>query len=225
MTRLTEILTRFRDSGWDLIAAPAADWLNGKGDYNALLAAVKQADEECGSCGCDFDPLYKEMLELLDLAKKLPPCTLLCHTCFGLHGGAISTHAKILEQLYEGWYEGHVNGYGPNPTPQQQERLKSIENFNKTLQELQKTGCEGCRINHASHGGCIPGCKICVCTEQHGVLWCADCPDFPCNPEGIVPENVMGRWNQGNHEIRETSALEFFRKNAFTGHYAWCKEQ
>ena len=70
MTRLTEILTRFRDSGWDLIAAPADDWLNGKYDYKALLAAVKQADEECGSCGCDFDPLYKEALEILAAMKK-----------------------------------------------------------------------------------------------------------------------------------------------------------
>ena len=70
MTELNEILTKFRDCGWDLIAGPAGDWLDGKGDYNVLLAAVKQADEECGSCGCDFDPLYRRVLEILDLAKK-----------------------------------------------------------------------------------------------------------------------------------------------------------
>ena len=70
MTRLHEILTKFRDSGWELIAVPAAGWLDGKYDYEALLAAVKQADEECGSCGCDFNPLYKEALEILADIKK-----------------------------------------------------------------------------------------------------------------------------------------------------------
>ena len=70
MTRLHEILTKFRDSGWDLIAVPAADWLDGKYDYEALAAAVQKADAECGSCGCDFDPLYKEVLEILADMKK-----------------------------------------------------------------------------------------------------------------------------------------------------------
>jgi len=32
---------------------------------DALICAVKQADAECGSCGCEFDPLYKEFLEKL----------------------------------------------------------------------------------------------------------------------------------------------------------------
>ena len=30
--------------------------------YQTLIAAVEQADVECGSCGCEFDPLYKEFL-------------------------------------------------------------------------------------------------------------------------------------------------------------------
>lgn len=30
-----------------------------------LIAAIEQADKECGSCGCDLDPLYKRTLELI----------------------------------------------------------------------------------------------------------------------------------------------------------------
>jgi hypothetical protein len=33
--------------------------------YTELIKAVDQADKECGSCGCEFDPLYKRALELL----------------------------------------------------------------------------------------------------------------------------------------------------------------
>ena len=30
-----------------------------------LIKAIKLADEQCGSCGCEFDPLYKRALVLL----------------------------------------------------------------------------------------------------------------------------------------------------------------
>ncbi len=62
---LKSIMEKFANSGWELIAVPAKQWLNGKGDKETLISAIKQADNECGSCGCEFDPLYKRALELL----------------------------------------------------------------------------------------------------------------------------------------------------------------
>lgn len=59
------IMEKFAASGWDLIAAPAQKWLDAKFDNAALIAAFEEADRQCGSCGCDFDPLYKRALELL----------------------------------------------------------------------------------------------------------------------------------------------------------------
>lgn len=50
---------------WDLISIPAKQWLDGKADKATLVSAIKLADEECGSCGCDLDPLYKRALELI----------------------------------------------------------------------------------------------------------------------------------------------------------------
>lgn len=71
-TELISILEKFADSGWDLIDAPAKAWLtanNGNGAEEsttaALIKAIEQADIECGSCGCDFDPLYKRALAIL----------------------------------------------------------------------------------------------------------------------------------------------------------------
>ncbi|MGI6149913.1 MAG: hypothetical protein ACOYEU_11225 [Limnochordia bacterium] len=70
--KLVQIAEKFAHSGWDLIAEPAKQWLEAKamgGELgaatDALICAVKQADAECGSCGCEFDPLYKEFLEKL----------------------------------------------------------------------------------------------------------------------------------------------------------------
>ncbi len=62
---LKNILTKFANSGWDLIEAPAREFLRKADNRDALVKAIEQADEQCGSCGCEFDPLYKRALELL----------------------------------------------------------------------------------------------------------------------------------------------------------------
>ena len=65
MEELKSIMEKFAASGWDLISVPAQQWLDGKFDGEAFISAVKQADRECGSCGCEMDPLYKRALELI----------------------------------------------------------------------------------------------------------------------------------------------------------------
>lgn len=62
---LKEIMEKFAASGWDLIAIPAKQWLNEDSNKTEIISAIKQADKECGSCGCEFDPLYKKALQLL----------------------------------------------------------------------------------------------------------------------------------------------------------------
>ena len=62
---LKSIMEKFVASGWDLISIPAQQWLEGKADKDTLVSAIKQADKECGSCGCELDPLYKRALELI----------------------------------------------------------------------------------------------------------------------------------------------------------------
>lgn len=64
MEEFTSLIEQFADSGWDLISEPAKAWLAGRESTEALLQAVEEADMECGSCGCDLDPLYKRCLEL-----------------------------------------------------------------------------------------------------------------------------------------------------------------
>lgn len=71
-TELVKIVEKFAGSGWDLIDAPSKKWLAADGSAEttaALLKAVEQADRDCGSCGCEFDPLYKRALVLLRTAQ------------------------------------------------------------------------------------------------------------------------------------------------------------
>jgi hypothetical protein len=67
MEELKSILEKFAESGWDLIAVPSKAYLDGRGTKEDLIKAVVQADRECGSCGCEFDPLYKRCIELKEL--------------------------------------------------------------------------------------------------------------------------------------------------------------
>lgn len=60
-------MKRFAGVGLDMLARPAQDWLDGTGDKGELITAIAAADRECGSCGCEFDPLYKRALELQEL--------------------------------------------------------------------------------------------------------------------------------------------------------------
>lgn len=61
---LRTIIKRFADSGWDLISAPASAYLSGEDCRDELIAAVERANEECGSCGCEYDALYRRFLAL-----------------------------------------------------------------------------------------------------------------------------------------------------------------
>lgn len=61
---LLNIVNKFVESGWDLIKNPSLVWLNDKSNKEELIKAVEEADKECGSCGCEFDHLYKRFLEL-----------------------------------------------------------------------------------------------------------------------------------------------------------------
>jgi len=68
MNELTTIVTQFAESGWDLIDYPAKAWLSNQDDAakkTELISAIKKADGECGSCGCEMDLLYKKALDLL----------------------------------------------------------------------------------------------------------------------------------------------------------------
>ena len=65
MEELKSIMEKFVAAEWDLISVPAQQWLDGEYDKDVLISAIKQADKECGSCGCELDSLYKRALELI----------------------------------------------------------------------------------------------------------------------------------------------------------------
>ena len=75
MEELKSIMEKFAESGWDLIAVPARQWLAGKQmDRAVLVSAIKQADEQCGNCGCELDPFI--------VKHRAQGILILCVQCF-----------------------------------------------------------------------------------------------------------------------------------------------
>ena len=62
---LVDVLIKLSESGWELIDVPCLAYLNGADNKDELISALKQADEECGDCGCEYDKFYKLALVLL----------------------------------------------------------------------------------------------------------------------------------------------------------------
>ena len=69
---LVNIIVKFAISGWDLIEIPAKAWLQKQ--YKSenkivknLIEAIEKANAECGNCGCEYDSLYKTLLQSRDL--------------------------------------------------------------------------------------------------------------------------------------------------------------
>ena len=67
---LKSIVKQFAESGWDLIDAPSKLWLEYDGDCEEttakLIEALKEANKQCGTCGCEMDALYGKALQLLN---------------------------------------------------------------------------------------------------------------------------------------------------------------
>jgi len=86
---LLHILEKFTESDWDLISTPSKAWIEGKGNKDELTTAIKQADEECGSCGCEYDPLYKRALQILsekNIKASIPITNDFCPQTLFLYG-------------------------------------------------------------------------------------------------------------------------------------------
>jgi hypothetical protein len=67
---IKDIVVKFANSGWELISIPSIQWLEALEKNQItdqiiadLISAIEAADIECGSCGCEYDELYKQFLK------------------------------------------------------------------------------------------------------------------------------------------------------------------
>lgn len=150
-------------------------------------------------------------MERNEILKKVAPCSLMCHTCSAYCNGVICEYSQTLLKYLDGmkeFYEKHIP-----------DAVESYKNFKEVLCMYNAGPCSGCRSTE--HNGCsIEGCFLLECTKKHGIDFCGECEEFPCQKVHKLFEEVVYRqWLDGNQQIRDYGIEYFWEKNSENPHY------
>ena len=156
------------------------------------------------------------------ILDAIAPCSFCCYTCHAKKNGIIAETAKKLLNYHLGYYEFRYRTsrkrYGKS--------IKEDKCFLKRLEETAKAPCNGCRSGE--HGKyCIKDCFIRECTVAHGVDFCGECTEFPCdkgknlfsNTDLSFSDNVLSDWISGNGRIKEVGVDQYYKEATSRSHY------
>lgn len=162
-----------------------------------------------------------------ELLYRVAPCSMLCYTCLALRDGAFSECAPRLDKYCEGVCEFLAKVCGLSG--EELERHNAFfEEFHGSLKQLSGGHCHGCRSDASLKQGCLGGCIIPDCVKQHGVDFCAECTEFPCQAakDFFSAHKNSGRiWEEGSGRIREIGAEAYYEEKKDTSHYIHHKKQ
>ena len=152
-----------------------------------------------------------------DILQKVAPCSLMCLTCSAYNNGVICESSKTLLKYLDGmkeFYEKHMP-----------DAVQSYSTFDEVLNIYSAAPCSGCRST--GHNGCsIKGCFLLECTKSHGVDFCGECNEFPCErTTELFEEEVYKQWLNGNQEIHDNGIESFWNNNSEKPHYKAYKNE
>lgn len=151
------------------------------------------------------DILRREGFELEDssrreqIKKHIAPCGLNCGKCLAYGGGEIQRLCSELAEMIGPSFQAYADRLAPMfPV------LGEYRAFREVLDALAAGSCGNCR----SQGCIFKACRVPACSRDHGVDFCFECTEFPCETHGM-PEGIAERW-QKNNEIMRDQGLEAF---------------
>lgn len=159
-------------------------------------------------------------MEREDLLKCVAPCSLLCLICTAHKDGPITNSAKALHTYLEG-FDGLLCKNMPKEAAEG--FSKEFQGFRDTLLNFTGASCHGCRAEPSLKAGCIEGCVIPQCSKAHGVDFCGECGDFPCEIAKAFFEErdplVEEAWETGSSRLREIGEEAYFEEKKSLSHY------
>lgn len=150
-------------------------------------------------------------MEKDEILKNVAPCSLMCYTCSAYNNGVICEASNNLLKYLNGikeFYKSHML-----------DAVESYANFESVLNMFCAGPCSGCRSTE--HNVCsIKGCFLLVCTKEHGVDFCGECNEFPCErTRTLFEDEVYEQWLNGNQQIKENGINYFWENNSAKPHY------
>ena len=164
-------------------------------------------------------------MEKEKLLNYIAPCSLLCSTCMAYKGGPVTECAKRLQVYCEGMCEF----LSQNQSEEDRKNTRAFfDNFNAALWNLSGGSCHGCRSDSDQKGGCLSGCVVPECVKEHGIDFCAECNEFPCQKAkeffGSVGGSLDKVWEVGSRRIREVGIETYYDEKKDVSHYLHYKK-
>jgi hypothetical protein len=136
------------------------------------------------------------------VVERLAPCGIDCERCVMYRDGRVRKNASALAEALRGF---------EHMAPRVVDRFPSVTHYDKFSEILglfADASCAGCR-----EGGCpLPFCSARTCYAEHGVDFCFQCEEYPCE-RNDYPENVAKRWRAYNDRMREVGAEQYYRES------------
>jgi hypothetical protein len=139
-----------------------------------------------------------------ELLKRLAPCGLCCETCFAFNKSEIKKHSQALAE--------YLNNFGKHATRLACLLEEPVFNlypyFKQQLDLFCDLQCEGCRKEACK---LFKNCKVRDCVKEHGVEFCFQCPEFPCQKTGF-DKNLEFRWKQNQVKMKDVGIEAYFQE-------------
>ena len=141
----------------------------------------------------------RENLPRSVIRERIAPCGLDCGRCLARAGGEVQQAARHLLKSLTGFEKHSQRFTGFHPV------FGKYPEFQVMAQYLSEASCRGCRAGECLHSGC----KVKDCAPAHGVDYCFECPEFPCDKTGFDPM-LEERWRRNNERMRELGLAAFY---------------
>jgi C_GCAxxG_C_C family probable redox protein len=133
-------------------------------------------------------------------ASRIAPCGLCCGTCLAYDGGPVQQAASALRAALGDNFAPYAERFAAmNPV------FGDYAPFSELLDYLASGSCSGCR-----GAGCLfTACRVGSCSREHGVDYCFQCAEFPCDRHGM-PGPLAERWLVNNERMRDIGPEAWF---------------
>ncbi len=157
-------------------------------------------------------------MERQAILDAIAPCALCCYTCPAKKDGILAQTARTLYKYHEGYC-----AFLRSALPKRCKRICKAESvFLDRLEQKAQASCNGCRDGERGKY-CIRNCFVSACAAEHGVDFCGECDEFPCDKGKELfarSERVLEDWLAGNERIRAVGAQRYYEEVISRSHYA-----
>lgn len=143
-------------------------------------------------------------MDYREIKNQLSPCGLHCGKCFAFKDGEIHENSTRLKKSLGNFdvYADRFVELLDNPI------FKKYHDFKEMLEYFSMADCSGCRNEKCK---LFKSCKVRFCSEQKGVDFCFQCPDFPCRETGF-DKHLYDRSVKTNQQMAQIGVEKYYNE-------------